>query len=219
MSATETDGTSSSAADHAGGSHEITDRLIEAAVGVFGENGYEAARVADIAHRAGVTTGAIFARWRSKRHLFLAAIDYTTAYRLTYFENNAEKSAVEKLIALGARLRETSVDKYEHLRIEAFVSGRRDAALGEKVSHSFAVEADNLAIMVAEGKQAGQIDPSLSTEAIVALCLCMELGAHFAAVAEVSSRAEPTIDEWNALINRLLAAMAAPPADDAATGA
>ena len=219
MSATETDDTSGGAAEHPGGPHEITTRLVEAAVGVFGESGYEAARVADIADRASLTTGAIFARWRSKRDLFLAAIDYTTAYRLTFFENNAEKSAVEKLLALGARLRANGIDKYEHLRIEAFVSGRRDPRLGEKVSQFFAVESDNLAMMIAEGKQSGLVDPSLSTEAIVVLCLCIELGAHFATVAESPDRAGPTLDEWNALVNRLLAAMAAPPADDAAIDA
>ena len=219
MSSTETSSTANHPSGRAGESDEIADRLVEAAVAVFGECGYDTARVADIALRAGLTTGAIFTRWRTKRDLFLAAIDHTTAYRLTFFEKNAEKSAIEMLTALGARLGPTHPSKYENLRLEAFVSGRRDAALGEKVSQFYSAESDELASIVAEGKHVGEIDASLSTAAIVVLSLCIELGTHFAAMAELSDRARPTMDYWNALMSRIVGSIAAPPAGDAATDA
>ncbi|MDE0654203.1 MAG: TetR/AcrR family transcriptional regulator [bacterium] len=203
--------------DQAGSPPDVTERLLEAAVEVFGERGYEGARIHNIADRARVTTGAIYARWRSKREVFLAAMDYTTAYRLTYFTDHADRSAVENLVALGTRLREVSLGKHEDLRLEAFVSARRDFSLGEKVSQFFAVESSNLATMIGQGKQAGDIDQSLSTEAIVALCLCMELGAHLVGLSESPLSEKPTVDEWNDLIARLVAAVTAGPAATPAT--
>ena len=50
------------------------DRLVAAAIEVFVDQGYEQARVQDIARAAGLTTGAIYANFRDKRELLLAAI-------------------------------------------------------------------------------------------------------------------------------------------------
>lgn len=49
-------------------------KLIDAATEVFLEKGYEGARVAEIARRAGVTTGAIYGNFESKAHLLTAAL-------------------------------------------------------------------------------------------------------------------------------------------------
>ena len=57
--------------------------------------------------------------------------------------------------------------------------------------------------MIAEGKVAGVIDPCLSTDAVVALCHAISLGfTMFRAV----DRPPPDAAEWNALIERLIAA-------------
>src|SRR5438132_8164486 len=50
-------------------------RLLEAAVEVFAEDGYEGARVQEIARRAGLTTGAIYAQFRNKAELLQEAIE------------------------------------------------------------------------------------------------------------------------------------------------
>ncbi len=55
------------------------ERLVAAAIEVFVEQGYEQARVQDIARAAGLTTGAIYANFRDKRELLLAAIADRTA--------------------------------------------------------------------------------------------------------------------------------------------
>ena len=48
------------------GQDELNEKLLHAAAEVFAENGYEKAGVAEIARRAGVTTGAIYSRYRGK---------------------------------------------------------------------------------------------------------------------------------------------------------
>ena len=49
-------------------------RLLEAATEVFLEKGYEGTRVAEIARRAGLTTGAIYGNFNNKADLLTAAL-------------------------------------------------------------------------------------------------------------------------------------------------
>src|SRR6476660_9353996 len=62
--------------------------LIDAALAEFSERGYEAATVTDIAERAGVTTGALYAHFQGKLDLLLQALGLTPAHEL--FESLAE---------------------------------------------------------------------------------------------------------------------------------
>ena len=55
---------------------ETTRRLLEVAAQEFMERGYEAARVNDIARRAGVTGGAVYARWHHKSDVLVAALEH-----------------------------------------------------------------------------------------------------------------------------------------------
>ena len=50
------------------------DLLIKAAAEVFAERGYAGAGVAEIARRAGVTTGAIYSRYSGKSELLLLSL-------------------------------------------------------------------------------------------------------------------------------------------------
>jgi AcrR family transcriptional regulator len=57
---------------------DTRERLLDAAAEVFAERGYERAGVAEIARRAGLTTGAIYSRYAGKAELLLDAIDQRT---------------------------------------------------------------------------------------------------------------------------------------------
>lgn len=54
--------------------HDTRQRLLEAASEVFLEKGYDGTRVAEIARRAGLTTGAIYGNFHSKADLLTAAL-------------------------------------------------------------------------------------------------------------------------------------------------
>src|SRR3954454_15019627 len=54
-------------------------RLLRAATEVFAEKGYAGAGVAEIARRAGLTTGAIYSRYRGKDELLASAIEAATS--------------------------------------------------------------------------------------------------------------------------------------------
>ncbi len=49
------------------------ERLLEAAIACFGENGYAATRIADIAGKAGLGKGTIYEYWRAKEEILLDA--------------------------------------------------------------------------------------------------------------------------------------------------
>jgi AcrR family transcriptional regulator len=51
------------------------ERLLDAAARMIVREGYQGARIADVAREAGLTTGAIYFHFRNKEELFLAAFD------------------------------------------------------------------------------------------------------------------------------------------------
>ena len=208
------DGESGDAVGRSRKSQEVTRRLLDAAVEVFGESGFEAARVFEVGRRCGLTSGAVYARWPTKRDLFLAVVAYVIPQRMVFMVGNDEMPAAEKFAALGTNLLSSSGHGFRDVTLEAFVAARRDESLAEVVSRFLEAEADALAAMVSEGKESGGIDPSLSTEAMVLLCQALGLGTHLAISVGSRGRPAPTADEWNALIMRIIGAVAAPRSDD-----
>ena len=77
---------------HRPGSTRVS-ALVAAAIEVFVAQGYDGARVQDIARAAGLTTGAIYANYRGKAELLFDAIGALAGVEL------------EALLATGARPR------------------------------------------------------------------------------------------------------------------
>jgi AcrR family transcriptional regulator len=63
--------------------------LVEAAAEVFARRGFGAARVEEIAERAELTTGALYAHFASKQELFLAVFEEFAAVRARQVEDSA----------------------------------------------------------------------------------------------------------------------------------
>src|SRR2546429_9740403 len=82
------------------------DRLLDAAATVFAEKGYDRAGVQEIARRAGLTTGAIYGRFRGKAELLQAAIESRTTDELDeLFTSHAfEGHATDILRVVGSHL-------------------------------------------------------------------------------------------------------------------
>ena len=189
----------------------ITDRLLTAAIEVFTERGIEKAGVALIARRAGLTTGAIYSRWEGKQDLLLDALDVVLMQQIAQLlAVGPDASAADVLGSLGADLmnREAAGDA---LMLEALVMARRDPAFRTTLRGRMAEEESHLATLIDNGKDAGIIDPTLSTRAILTLCQAISLG--FVVMGAIE---KPTADadEWNTVIHRLVTA--ALPATDPA---
>lgn len=158
-------------------SDPVGDRLLEAAVEVFAERGYEGARVAEIARRAGLTTGAIYSRYRGKAELLLTAIARRMPDELeaVLAGSTRRTQATEVLAMLGSHLVDP-LPSGAGLFLEAVVAGRRDPEIGAAVRRQFEDEELRLAKLVDEAKADGLLDPSISTEAIVRLAHAIGVG-------------------------------------------
>lgn len=203
----DTDSEPDSAAEDMSGPNEVTKRLLDAAVVVFAQAGFEAARVAEIARRAGLTTGAIYARWPGKRDLLRAAIEHATPWRHLAESSTTDMSGSEVLGAMGKDLVVTPRAASHDVALEAFVSARRDEAFRGIVSQSLNEGVEKIAAIVSKGKGDGSIDASLSTASIVTICQAVSLGMHLVTATEIEGRRLPTSDEWDPIVERLIGAI------------
>jgi AcrR family transcriptional regulator len=73
-------------------------RLIEAAAELFAERGFHGATLADVAGRAGLTTGAIYGNFKSKEELFLAIFEAPAAGVNVEFREGAPLKAQMRLL-------------------------------------------------------------------------------------------------------------------------
>lgn len=85
---------------------EVRDRIVAAALRVFGEKGYRRSTVQDVVRESGLSVGAIYTYFKSKDELFLASCDLTSGRGLA--ELGARLAAGSSTIA---RLR-IAVDVY-----------------------------------------------------------------------------------------------------------
>jgi AcrR family transcriptional regulator len=185
------------------------DRLVAAAADVFAEKGYDRAGVQEIARRAGFTTGAIYGRFRGKAELLLAAIEAQSndEFEQLFAENRFEGNATDILTTVGSHLVTEEFDSGQALLLEAFVAARRDPEVAAMLRRVIEQRTDELTALVDEAKRTGGIDPALDTLSIVRFCHAVGFGfLLFGAVELDRPRPEP----WEALINRLVGAVAEP---------
>ena len=194
-------------------SNELTDRLLHAAAEVFAEKGYERAGVAEIARRAGVTTGAIYNRFGGKAELLLEAVDHHVPDSLDNVLNGASESigrlpATKVLSTLGDHLLD-DLDGGLGLFLEAVVAARRDPELAARLRERVADEGRRLGKLVDEGTSDGLLDPDLDQQAVVRLAHAIGFGMLLTRSMGLDL---PDPDHWHVVIGRVLDGLALPPA-------
>ena len=197
------------------GPDQMTLSLLEAAAEEFVRRGYDAARVSDIARRAGVTSGAVYARWRNKSEVVVAALDYTFKRILPdqklEDDGDGEVPAPRTVAALGARL--LLFDKRRDVMAQVFGSARNNAEIQECLKQFLNEEAAQLSRLIDKCKDEGSGDPDLSTAAISLVCQGAALGIQLLLSVGLDDSHVPSRDEWNALLNRLASAVTVPEAE------
>jgi TetR/AcrR family transcriptional repressor of uid operon len=182
------------------------DRLVTAAAEVFAEKGYDGAGVAEIARRAGLTTGAIYSRFSGKAELLAAAIEACTGdeFDQLFAEHAFAGRATDILHTVGSHLVTRRPDPHRALLLEAFVAARRNPDVAELIREHLADRAGRMATLVDVAKSQGLVDPDIDTASIVQFAHAVGLGfLLFEAVG--APNAEP--HTWNDLIARVLASV------------
>ncbi len=190
-------------------------RLLEAAAQEFIERGYDGARVVDIARRAGLTTGAIYARWRDKSEMMVAALDHIFAQLLpnTRFDDSESQASPPDLIRLlGAQLLEPN--KRREVLAQVFGSARNNEKIGDCLERFINEEAEQVIAIVENGKKDGFVDPRLSTAAIALLCQATAFGVRLLILGGLKDHHVPSPSEWDELLVRLIGSVAPPKTAD-----
>ena len=182
-------------------------RLVRAAAEVFAEKGYDGAGVAEIARRAGLTTGAIYSRFSGKAELLAEAIRAFTSdeFDQLFAQHRFQGRATDLLSVVGTHLVTRQPTAGQAILLEAFVAARRHPEVAELLSAHLRTRADRLAAMVEESKANGLVDPDLDTEAVVHFAHSVGLG--FLLFEAVGSE-HPSPEAWQALIDRVITSVA-----------
>jgi AcrR family transcriptional regulator len=190
----------------ADGDDPIRAKLIASAAEVFAEKGYDGAGVAEIARRAGYTTGAIYGRFTGKAELLLAAIEARSENELdTLFnEHRFEGKVTDILTTVGSHLVTDQMGPESALLLEAFVAARRDPEVRRLMQGLLDLRGDRLADLVTEAQATGAIDPALDREAVVRFCHAVGFGFLLFRAVDL---ALPEPGPWEDLIARLVDAL------------
>ncbi len=203
------DGTPSNAAE----ASDTVARLLAAAAEVFAEKGYDGAGVAEIARRAGLTTGAIYSRFSGKAELLGAAIEASVPdeFDELFADHAFEGRAQDILRTVGAHLVSREPAPGRGVLLEAFVAARRDPEFRAALWQQFAERRARLSALIDLGKGAGRIDPALDTEAVVHFAHAVGLGF---LLYDAVAAPHPDPEAWEAVVARVIAAI--DPAPDTA---
>ena len=187
-----------------------TAALLRAAVDEFVEHGYMAARVSEVARRAGVTTGAVYARWSRKPDVFVAALDYTfqqiLPYRVLEDIGAADWSPSRRMTTLG--LGSLEWNELRDVLIHAFSSARNDEAIRDALARFLNEEADQLRAIIDTAKRTGIADPDVPTAAAALVCQAVVLGTQLLVSSGLEDRNVPSEEEWATFLDRMMRANA-----------
>jgi AcrR family transcriptional regulator len=181
-------------------------RLLDAAAEVFCERGYEGTTVSEVARRAGLTTGAIYANFRDKAELLLKTIERGSAEVVSDMEAARSQgvSAADRLLLMGRRLIAERNETERRLFVEMFAAARRDPDVGRRVAETLSAMEAALARMMERAKTDGDLGPEWDARVLARFCLSLGVGFTHMAVAGLP---DPDPDQWAALTSQLLAAL------------
>jgi AcrR family transcriptional regulator len=182
---------------------QIRERLLTAAADVFAECGYDGTRVAEIAKAAGVSNAALYAHFRSKAELLVEALRARGPRLLSdILRADPDRPIGEVLLSAGNRLPGRR-DSRRLLIIEALVAARRDRNVARLMRTHLGERSAWLADIVRAGQLSGELDESLSAEAIAHFCLLLAMGS--ALVTHDMYAVDP--HEWDQLLRRLIGSL------------
>ncbi len=182
---------------------DTTNKLLDAAIEVFAETGYDGARVAEIARRAGLTTGAIYSRYRGKADLLLEALTMRLPGELERVLSSGETpDDVSTILAtLGSEVLEDVDELGDGLMLETFAAARREPDLADRLRHRLDDEERQMSKLIEEAKADGVFDPELDTLAVVRFCHSLGLGMF---LSRVMGMPMPDPDDWRLVIDRVI---------------
>ncbi|MFC5748972.1 TetR/AcrR family transcriptional regulator [Actinomadura rugatobispora] len=192
-------------------SEAVRERLLEAAVEVFCERGYERASTGEIARRAGLSVGAIYSNYGTKAELLGHAIAAHVPVQLAeLFATDSTDTALDLMIQLGAAL-PTRTDRQGVMLIESFAAARRDPAVAAMIATGLERRLGVFRATVERAQRDGAVRPGLDPVALAYLCQSVVLGS---LIMNGLDTPRPDPAAWAAVIEHIITSVAPTPDPD-----
>jgi AcrR family transcriptional regulator len=183
----------------------LRERLLAAAATVFARQGYEGTKILDVVRESGLSTGAVYGRFRSKNDLLREAVVTRAANAASFLDVGTGR--VADLITEMAVNTDGPLLDFEAMRVEAYVTARREPEVAGAIADAYEAWRGSMAGLVDEARRDGtlaaDVDPSLVLffVRILSLGLLLHRG---------SGAPSPDPDAWAAFVDRLLGSFGDP---------
>jgi len=192
--------------DHEPDGDVLRERLLRAAAAVFARQGYDGTKIMDVVRESGLSTGAVYGRFRSKNDLLREAI--VTRSR------SADRSALEgldrvaDLIAAGVMNTDAPLTDAEALRLEAYVTARRQPEVAQALTEAYSRFRARVDPLAETARRDGTVGDDIDPDAVVFLVRILHLGL---LLHRGSGLPGPDEASWQALVERLVASFGQTP--------
>jgi AcrR family transcriptional regulator len=176
----------------------LREQLLDAAARVFARQGYDGTRILDIVREAGVSTGAVYGRFRSKNELLREAVVSRSIERMP----PEGTDRVADLLVRGATVRHRSLSDAEAMRLEALVVARREPDVAQALADAETELHRRVAPLVQAAVDDGTVAPDLDPEAVFFFVRIVSMGLM---LHRGSGLPGPPAEGWDALIARIVA--------------
>ena len=177
---------------------EIRARLLDAARRVFAEQGYAGTRIGDIVREAGLSTGAVYSRFRSKNDLLREAV--------------VRHAAVDGALPAGAERVADVVERHaasfdapltlnEAVRLEAHVAARREPEVARAIEEAQDRWRESVEPLLSQALIDGTIADGVDPESVLFFVRTMSLGL---LLQRASGTKTPDASSWAELVHRLI---------------
>ena len=183
----------------------LRDQLLGAAARVFAREGYAGTKIQDIVREAGLSTGAVYGRFRNKDHLLREAVVARSA--LVAHVGMPKGGRVADLIQRLAGTNTKPLSDDEAVRLEAFVTARREPEVAAAVAEAQAEWRTAVQPLVEAAIADGTVAPGVDPDAVLYFVRTIALGLLLQRAAGLPG---PDRDGWADLVGRVVASFGAP---------
>lgn len=177
----------------------VRDQLLDAAVRVFSRQGYAGTKLLDVVREAGLSTGAVYARFRSKNEMVRAAVVRRVGPVTSV--GGAGATRVADLLTRLGEWHQTPLADGEALQLEILMAARREPEVADAVREAEQGWRAALQPIVDAAIADGTVDDDIDPEAVVHLVRAVHLGLLLQRAAGIEG---PDPETWRTLLQRLV---------------
>jgi AcrR family transcriptional regulator len=153
---------------------ELRERLLAAAARVFALKGYDGTKIMDVVRESGLSSGAVYGRFRSKNDLLREAVVTRAANAATLLDPAAER--VADLITGYAANTDGPLNEFEALRLEAYVTARREPEVAAAIREAYVAWQASMMTLLDSARDDGTLAPDVDPEHVLFLVRILTLG-------------------------------------------